>query len=151
LKYVLDPQVEVSLVKYQVPKIIIDPQVTVNITKITNPSKIVNPQVSIEVLNWSGQKVFVLGEVNNPGVFLNGKRMKLVEAISRAGGLTLDAREDSIVLVKGKKRKAILINFDLENIEDNSSVQNPVLEKGDIVYIPKIRNNTRGGTAIGTR
>ncbi|MBI5789575.1 MAG: polysaccharide biosynthesis/export family protein [Candidatus Schekmanbacteria bacterium] len=140
LKHIVNPQVEVNLVSSELPKIIVDPQVAVDIKKATNLKRIADPQVSIEVVNFSGQKIFVLGEVSSPGVYLADGHTDVLEAISQAGGMTLNAREDSILLVRGgmnnPSRELITFNID-EAFEENTPLSDIPLKRGDIVFVPR--------------
>jgi polysaccharide export outer membrane protein len=121
-RYIVNPQVEVDLVNTEALKIVVD------------------PQVSIGVVGFGGQKVFVLGEVNRPGVFLADGNMGVIEAISAAGGFTLDAKQESILLIRGgmDKSKPELITLNLENfLGGGALVRETVLQRGDIVYVPR--------------
>lgn len=119
---------------------VIDPQVIVDIVELNNPVRIPNPQVSIEVSNFSGQKVFVLGEVNRPGVFLADGDTSLVEAVTLAGGPTLDAKISNVVLVRrgADPGKPEIIVANLKKVlGEGDFAENPLLRKGDIVYVPR--------------
>jgi polysaccharide export outer membrane protein len=121
-KYIVKPQVQVDLVSTEQPKVVID------------------PQVGIAVVSFGGQKIFVLGEVNSPGVFLADGHTGVIEAISNAGGLTLDAEQKSILLIRegGDKPKPELITLNLEKIlTDGDFKQNMILQRGDIIYVPR--------------
>lgn len=60
-----------------------------------------NPQVSVSIKSIGGEKVIVLGQVKNPGVYqLTGTRT-ILEAVSLAGGFTEHAVEDSVMLIEG--------------------------------------------------
>lgn len=114
---------------------VVAPQVMIDIVRLSNPERIVNPQVSIEVNSFSGQRIFVLGEVLRPGVFLADGQTGIVEAIALAGGPTLDAKQKSIVLIRGTAKQTQIVN--LESIVDGDTSQNLILQKGDIVYLPR--------------
>jgi polysaccharide export outer membrane protein len=121
-------------------KYLVDPQVTVDLVNSVVPQVVINPQVSAEVVAYGGQKVFVLGEVNNPGVFLTDGSMGVIEAILEAGGPTLDAKQNNVLLIKkrGDKPKPELITLNLEGIlNGNDPDHDIVLQKGDIVYVPR--------------
>lgn len=120
--------------------IVIEPQVIVDIVELNNPVRIPNPQVSIEVSSFSGQKIFVLGEVNRPGVFLADGATSLVEAVTLAGGPTLDAKISNVVLVRRgvNPKKPEVIVADLRKVlGEGDFAENPILQKGDIVYVPR--------------
>jgi polysaccharide biosynthesis/export protein len=55
--------------------------------KLLGPKYIIDPQVSISVTEFKSQKFFVVGNVKNPGTYPLTKPIKVVEAISLAGGL----------------------------------------------------------------
>lgn len=119
---------------------IVDPQVMIDITELNNLARIADPQVSVEVVSFGGQKVFVLGEVNKPGVFLANGFTDLVEIISMAGGPTLDAEQKSVLVIrKGtEKTKPELIIADLKQfLVDGDATQNIIIKRGDIVFVPR--------------
>jgi polysaccharide export outer membrane protein len=51
------------------------------------PRYIINPHVSITITDYKSQKFFVVGNVNKPGTYPLTKPIRVVEAISLAGGL----------------------------------------------------------------
>ena len=119
---------------------LVNPQVIVDIVKFNNPVRIVNPQVSVEVVAFGGQKIFVLGEVNKPGVFLADGNTTIVEIITMAGGPTLDAKQNNVLLIRnGKdKTKPELQLVDIESIlSQGNTVYNLILQRGDIVFVPR--------------
>jgi polysaccharide export outer membrane protein len=98
---------------------------------------VVDPQVSVSVLGVQSQKVYVIGEVTRPGVFSLDIPKSVLEAISSAGGFTQDAKDESVILIRGDKEKPRLIKLDIESaLEDGNISQNIQLQKGDIVYVP---------------
>jgi polysaccharide export outer membrane protein len=98
---------------------------------------IINPQVSIAVTAVQSQKVIVLGEVNNPGLFSLEGPMTALEAMSRAGGFTVDAKQKSVLLIRGGLEKPQLVKLNLEDaLNKGDLTQNVYLQNGDIVYVP---------------
>jgi polysaccharide biosynthesis/export protein len=51
------------------------------------PRYIIDPHVSITITDYKSQKFFVVGNVNKPGTYPLTKPIRVVEAISLAGGL----------------------------------------------------------------
>ncbi len=138
--FIEDPQVGVDLVSMGMPKIVVDPQVSLDIMRISAPKRIADPQVGVEVSGLGGHKVFVFGEVQHPGVFLADGQAGVVDAIAMAGGLTLDAKQRSIVLIKGGRatKSADVQVLDLKRLYAKGDIsQNPVVGKGDIIYVPR--------------
>jgi protein involved in polysaccharide export with SLBB domain len=56
------------------------------------------PWVRVQVDEYNAQPVFVIGEVNLPGQFMITGEMRLLDAISKAGGLKEKAAEEAILI-----------------------------------------------------
>jgi len=85
-------------------------------------------------------KVYVFGEVRNPGALLvkTSEKITLLQAIAQAGGTTEDASKSRIVV----KRKDPSTGKETEtrvNIKDVIKGKKPdiVLREGDVVYVPE--------------
>jgi|Deesub1362A_J573_1020465.scaffolds.fasta_scaffold00162_7 polysaccharide export outer membrane protein len=97
----------------------------------------VDPKVSISVVSIYSQKVYVLGEVKRPGVFNFTMPIRAIEAVSLAGGFTPDAKGESVIVIRGDRKKPELIRLDLESVFKGGNIkQNIYLQAGDIVYVP---------------
>ena len=110
-----------------------------------------NPSFNVEVLN---KRVYVLGEVNKPGVIpLDRERLTLLEAIAYAGDLKDDAQRDSIIILSPDRsgrlhmRKVDLTNFNA------MQASNMLVKPNDIIYVKpnkwkKIKVNTENISTI---
>lgn len=93
---------------------------------------IINPQVNLRILNY---KVSVLGEVNAPGSFvLESERVTLLEALSRAGDLTIYGNRHNILVIReidGKK------SFNRLDITKSDFMTSPFyyLTQNDVVVV----------------
>ena len=99
---------------------------------------IVNPQVTVQVRLPKSQKVFVLGEVRRPGVYLLDNSMTALEAIAQAGGFTLEAKKGKVFLVRQKQGGAsepVFLDID-STLKGKDMEQNVTLQRGDILYVP---------------
>lgn len=96
------------------------------------------PQVSVSVLSYGNQKIYVLGAVEKPGLLpLEGYPISIMEAISRAGGLTDQASGLKAYLLRDGKR----IDIDLDALLHKGDMrQNFVLRNGDVLRIPDNRS-----------
>ena len=98
---------------------------------------IINPRVGISVTSVQSQKVVVLGEVSNPGFFSLSRPLNVLEAISTAGGFTLDAKQNSVLLIRGGLDRPKLKTLDLKKaLKKGDLTFNVALQGGDIVYVP---------------
>lgn len=99
---------------------------------------LVDPQISLEVSSFKGQKIFILGEVHNPGVYQIDTPTTILEAIAKAGGYTLDGKYNSVMLIRGEPEKPSLKRLDLKKtLAQGDLSQNVCLKSGDVVYVPR--------------
>ena len=100
-------------------------------------SYILDPQVEIAVTALRSDRVYVLGEVHNPGIFPADTRMTAIDAISAAGGFTIDAKWSDVVLIRGGLEQRQAMSLDLKSmLEEGNASQNVPLRSGDILYVP---------------
>ena len=92
--------------------------------------------VAVNVLEVSNQKVFVLGEVNQPQVLQITGEMTVVEALARCGGLTKDAKTRNILLVRGGMDTAELYAVNVNALQQGDLSQNVAMQRDDILVIP---------------
>jgi polysaccharide export outer membrane protein len=98
---------------------------------------IINPQVSIAVTAVQSQKIIVLGEVNSPGLFSLDSPMTVLEAMSQAGGFTVDAKRKNVLLIRGGLENPKLVKLNLDDALNKGDLsQNIYLQNGDIIYVP---------------
>ena len=105
-----------------------------------------NPQVSVAIEQYRSQRVFVTGEVRNPGSYSLTGDMTLIEALAKAGSTTPNA-SDEVTVVRGGKgtdqaalpdegREARRIN--LKDLQSGAaSVENIALRDGDTIFVAK--------------
>ncbi|WP_462169289.1 polysaccharide export protein [Pseudoalteromonas lipolytica] len=93
------------------------------------------PQIDIRILSFDSQKVYVTGEVSNPGTFkITDLPLTLLDAINQAGGLTERANWQNITLMRDNRAEIINLD-DLYSLGDVS--QNRLLQDGDIVHVKR--------------
>lgn len=89
----------------------------------------------------SDNKVFVLGQVNRPGILQINDRLSILEAITGAGGIT-GAGKDKIILIRGGLGDPKMFEIDIEKILKQGDLkENVYLARGDIVYVPETLMN----------
>jgi len=97
----------------------------------------VDPQIDINVTSTGSQKILVLGEENRPGVYQLEGPKTVIEAVSEAGGFTLDAKEKNVMLIRGVPSNPQPTILDIEAaLKKRDMAQNVALQKWDIVYVP---------------
>lgn len=91
------------------------------------------PEVVVQISEYRSHKVFVLGQVRNPGVYYTRNDYTLLEAISAAGGITPQAYLGGAYLVRDDQ--ILIVNFS-ELIEKGNMGENVPLLANDMIYIP---------------
>jgi polysaccharide export outer membrane protein len=101
--------------------------------------ELLKPKVTVIVRSFTGQRVYVDGEVNRPGLVDLRPGMTPLQAVINAGGIKETAKpEAAIVVRKGPDNRPIPIAVDLNDAIYGASGQAHVqLQPQDIVYVPK--------------
>ena len=100
---------------------------------------LIDPQVLVSISTVQSQKIMVLGEVNNPGVFALDTDMDILEAISKAGGMTKDAKMANVLLIRRGQGRPEVTSLNLKKVFKGGDVsQNLILQNGDIAYLPAV-------------
>jgi polysaccharide export outer membrane protein len=79
--------------------------------------------------------VYVLGEVETPGVYRLTPQMSFLDAISQAGGPTRDANLNRIHVIRPADRVNFSFSF-MEILKPDPGL-NVAMKEGDIVYVPR--------------
>lgn len=95
---------------------------------------LVAPSVSVYVKEYNSRKIFVLGQVNNPGSFPFSVEMNVVEAVALAGGFAPTANHDFVVVTREVDGRETRIPVPVGKISKGLAV-NLELQAGDIVYV----------------
>jgi polysaccharide export outer membrane protein len=97
-----------------------------------------NPQVDVKVIAFRSQKVYIGGEVRNPGVYpITDVPCTLAEAVNRAGGLLPTADDSHLLLTRdGKTSK---LNF-LALMASGNRAGRIYLRDGDSLQVPNVQD-----------
>jgi polysaccharide export outer membrane protein len=106
-----------------------------------------NPQVTVGVEQYRSQRVFVMGEVRQPGPVALTGGMTLIEALARAGStLTSASGEVSIVrtsqnvggpVLPGESGSAEVVRVSIRDLETGTASKNVELYDGDTIFVPR--------------
>jgi protein involved in polysaccharide export with SLBB domain len=102
-------------------------------------AELVNPQVTVAVKEFSGLKVYVGGEVNNPGLQEYRGGLTTLQAVVAAGGFKDSASLKSVVLIRrGDAGEPIGSVVNLSRVLKKADFkQDAPLAPADIVYVPR--------------
>ncbi|MHB0775266.1 polysaccharide export protein [Halomonas sp. WWR20] len=99
---------------------------------------IAQPQVDVRVAAFNSQKVYVTGQVNEPGPYpITNIPMRVLDAISYAAGLNDSASWHNAVLTRNGQDIRISI-YDM--LTYGELEQNLLLQDGDVLHIPDAGN-----------
>jgi polysaccharide export outer membrane protein len=119
------------------------------ITKQLTDGYLKNPQVSVTVEQYKSQRVFVQGEVKQPGVYTLSGETTLLEILTRAGQVTPDAGNDVLLIrpAEGKSPAGPLgpdsgegaetKRIDLNDLQNGLAATNVLLKDGDTIHVPR--------------
>jgi polysaccharide export outer membrane protein len=98
-----------------------------------------NPVVDVSIKVYNSKKIRLSGAISSIALGTGGQiyplegKTRLLDIISKSGGLVSNARLDRVVVSRGGKTAF----FDLNQVwTDGDTTQNPVLEGGDTIYVP---------------
>jgi polysaccharide export outer membrane protein len=105
-----------------------------------------NPQLSVAVEEYRSQRIFVVGEVRQPGTVALAGGMTLIEVLARAGSLLPTAAGEVLVVrhqgnATGPQMpdgaSAETIRVSIKELESGGRVQNVQLHDGDTIFVPQ--------------
>lgn len=93
--------------------------------------------VTVSVLEINGNKVYVIGQVNEPGQFVVNPRVDVMQALSMAGGATAFAKLNDIKILRRTPGGQVAIDFRYDDVVRGRNLeQNILLDSGDVVVVP---------------
>jgi polysaccharide export outer membrane protein len=93
--------------------------------------------VSVSAVKLAGYRIYILGKVNNPGEFVPGRYLDVLQALTMAGGLTPFASKGKISIVRRDGDSLSVLPFDFADMEKGRNLdQNILLKTGDTVVVP---------------
>lgn len=102
---------------------------------------LLRPEITIIVREFAGQRVYVGGEVSEPGLIPLTGRTTALQAILSAGGFLDTARVNQVLLIRrGRDNRHAGHALDLTRVLRTGQIDADVmLQPSDVVYVPKTR------------
>jgi polysaccharide export outer membrane protein len=106
-----------------------------------------NPQLSVAVEQYRSQRIYIVGEVRQPGTYPLTGDMTLIEAFARAGSATHDAAGHAVIVrgSTGRSQPTLpdqqagseIMTISLKELETGSLSTNVALRDGDTIFVPR--------------
>ncbi|MBN7795261.1 polysaccharide biosynthesis/export family protein [Parahaliea mediterranea] len=96
------------------------------------------PPVVVSLVSTNGNKIYVIGKVNEPGEFLITGNTDVMQALALAGGLNAFAKENSIVILRRRADGTqVAIPFQYEKVKEGKQLEsNIILDSRDVIVVP---------------
>ena len=98
---------------------------------------ITDPVVTVSITEVLGNKIYVIGQVNDPGTFIVNPQVDVLQALAIAGGTTPFAELDNIRILRRSNGRQSALSFNYKDVVRGRNLeQNVMLESGDVVVVP---------------
>lgn len=111
-------------------------------SQLASQGYLVDPHVSVMVKEYRSNKVLVLGSVRDPGTYRLEESLRVLNLLSRAGGVDFEQGGNIVTLVREEKvngkRQKLAIQINLRELFSGQQPEtNLVLEDQDVIFVPK--------------
>ena len=94
------------------------------------------PVVTVSLIEVRGARIYVIGKVNRPGMYILDGTMDVMQALSLAGGMTTYADVDGIRILRRNGDRQVAYRFAYNEVARGKDLeQNILLESGDTVVV----------------
>lgn len=95
------------------------------------------PTVSVTVVEIKSLKIYILGEVNNPGEYDLLSYTDVLQAIAKAGGFTIYAKSNKVEIIRTFGGQKIKTRFNYSQVIRGKNLQQNIpLKPGDVIIVP---------------
>jgi polysaccharide biosynthesis/export protein len=93
--------------------------------------------VSVVVVTVRSPKVYIVGKVNKPGTYIMVENLRVMQALSVAGGMTPFADMGDILIIRNQNGHQKSFKFDYSKVAKGKNLdQNISLKPGDTIVVP---------------
>jgi len=101
--------------------------------------ELVDPDLSLSPLSYGSQRIFVGGEVGQPGIYELPGQIGTLEAIFMAGGFNEVSKTKQVILVRRHPSGAPMMKvIDIKSVLTHGKPSDMTpLQRGDVIYVPR--------------
>ena len=93
--------------------------------------------VSVMAIQIRSPKIYIVGKVGRPGMYIMFERMTVMQALALAGGFTPFSSTGDILILRMADGKQQTMTFDYDAVAKGKRLeQNILLQKGDTIVVP---------------
>lgn len=93
--------------------------------------------VAVMVIRVNSPKIYVVGKVAKPGVYLMTGPLTVMQSLAMAGGITPFSDDDDILIIREENGRQKRMKFDYSKVANGKDLeQNIYLNPGDTVVVP---------------
>jgi polysaccharide export outer membrane protein len=93
--------------------------------------------VNVMIVQVGSPKVYVVGKVAKPGLYIMGEPLRVMQVLAMAGGTTPFAKKDDIIIIRKEGDHQKIFEFNYSKVAEGKDLdQNIRLEPGDTVVVP---------------
>ena len=93
-----------------------------------------NPILRVNIVDYGATRVYVLGEIRNPGLYELTKSRRVMDALSAANGFKLKSRKKKVYLIRKGTEEPIFVDIN-RYLRKGDQSQNYELFDGDTLYL----------------
>ena len=100
---------------------------------------LVDPQISVFIVEYHEKKVYILGEVKEPGPyrFPSELGLSVVEAVTMAKGFTPIAAPNRTKVIRNSEKGTVSITVPVSDIYGGDKSKDIALQANDVIYVPQ--------------
>jgi polysaccharide export outer membrane protein len=99
-------------------------------------SRLKDPEVIVTIAQFAPRKVFVGGQVKNPGIVPFQEGITPLQAIFDRGGFTTEAQIDSVILIRDQGSEAKIGRINVQEAMESGVPEQFTLLANDVIYVP---------------
>ena len=96
------------------------------------------PQVAVSVKSYLSQQVSILGQIHKPGNYSLEGKVKILDLLAKAGGVTPEAADVIVLVKKAIESESVRHEIDLKKFYEGDMSLNMQMSSGDVILVPKM-------------
>jgi polysaccharide export outer membrane protein len=108
-----------------------------------------DPQLTVSIDDYRSQRIFVMGQVRQPGSYPLSGGMTVIEALARAGSTTADAAPEALIVRANQRDRAAqptlpddsnaaaITRVNVNDVQSGALASQVALRDGDTIFVPR--------------